>query len=74
MFETDLLQPLMPLPPPIAIVTHGRNVVDLYAERLLYTPTLPDYPETRPGGYAYIINLEGMTDRKVELLKNDVCD
>ena len=62
----------MPRPPPIAIVNVGANVPNLHAERLLHTPTLPDYPETRPGGYAYVISLQGMDDRKVELLKSDV--
>lgn len=62
----------MPLPPPIAIVNPTGNVHGLYAERWLHTATLPDYPETRAGGFAYIISLQGMTDRKVDLLKSDV--
>jgi hypothetical protein len=52
----------------------GGNTPDLYAEMLININSLPDYSEIRPGGYAYIISLEGMADRDIKSLKTDVWD
>lgn len=59
--------------PAIPIITMGGNMPNLHAEQLLHTPILPDYPETRRDGFAYVISLQGMTDEAVEALKTDVC-
>jgi hypothetical protein len=48
------------------------NISDLYVEMLANMNSLLDYPKIRPGGYTYIISLEGMADRDIKSLKTDV--
>ena len=44
-------------------------VTALYIE---HTNTLPEYPNTHPEGYAYIINTQGMTAEEIQFLNTDV--
>jgi hypothetical protein len=58
--------------PAIPIINMRGNTPTLHVEQIEHCTSLPDYPQTRIGGYAYIIGLEGMTELHIEALKNDV--
>jgi hypothetical protein len=41
-------------------------------ERVIYAPSVPDYPETLENGVAYIVNLEGVSEESRKDHKNMV--
>ncbi len=41
-------------------------------ERVIYAPSVPDYPETSENGVAYIVNLEGVSEESRKDHKNMV--
>jgi hypothetical protein len=44
----------------------------LIVESLVHTTTFPEYPDTKPGGHAYIITLQGMPPAAIANLKKSV--
>jgi hypothetical protein len=41
-------------------------------ERIIYAPSIPDYPETSENGVAYIVNLTGVSEESQKDHKNMV--